>query len=90
MKKNKGLVFFASIFFSVNLLAQDISGTWQQIDDKTGSPKSIIEIRKEANNTFTGKITNWKDVGGDDEKIVAYSRESSAGTFEFFKEQYFL
>ncbi|MBE9402498.1 DUF2147 domain-containing protein [Acinetobacter albensis] len=34
-----------------------ISGTWQQIDDKTGSPKSIIEIRKEANNTFTGKIT---------------------------------
>ena len=37
--------------------AQDISGTWQQIDDKTGSPKAIIEIRKEANNTFTGKIT---------------------------------
>lgn len=57
MKKNKGLVFFASIFFSVNLWAQDISGTWQQIDDKTGSPKAIIEIRKEANNTFTGKIT---------------------------------
>ena len=53
MKKNKGLVFFASIFFSVNLWAQDISGTWQQIDDKTGSPKSIIEIRKEANNKLT-------------------------------------
>jgi uncharacterized protein (DUF2147 family) len=36
--------------------AQDLSGTWQQIDDKTGSPKAIIDIRKEANNTFTGKI----------------------------------
>lgn len=36
--------------------AQDLSGTWQQIDDKTGSPKAIIDIRKEENNTFTGKI----------------------------------
>src|SRR5258706_819085 len=35
---------------------------------------------------FTGKITNWKEVGGDDEKIITYSRESSSGTFEFFKE----
>ena len=37
-------------------LAQDITGTWQQIDDKTGSPKAVIEIRKEANQTYTGKI----------------------------------
>lgn len=36
---------------------------------------------------FTGKITNWKEVGGDDLKIVAYSRESSSGTYEFFKEK---
>ncbi len=35
---------------------------------------------------YTGKITNWKDVGGDDMKIIVYSRESSSGTFEFFKE----
>lgn len=34
---------------------------------------------------FTGKITNWKDVGGKDMKIVAYSRESSSGTYSFFK-----
>lgn len=42
--------------------------------------------REQIEGIFTGKITNWKDVGGDDEKIVAYSRESSSGTFEFFKE----
>ncbi len=36
--------------------AQDLTGTWQQIDDKSGSPKAIIEIRKESNNTYTGKI----------------------------------
>ena len=35
---------------------------------------------------FTGKITNWKQVGGDDMKMVVYSRESSSGTYEFFKE----
>lgn len=34
---------------------------------------------------FTGKITNWKEVGGEDMKIVAYSRETSSGTYEFFK-----
>ncbi|NNH88867.1 DUF2147 domain-containing protein [Acinetobacter terrae] len=57
MKKNILLATFVGLFFSGNVLAQDLSGTWQQIDDKTGSPKAIIEIRKEANNTFTGKIT---------------------------------
>ena len=45
-----------SLAFSYSVLASDLSGTWQQIDDKTGSPKAIIEIRKEANNTYTGKI----------------------------------
>lgn len=42
--------------------------------------------REQIEGIFTGKITNWKDVGGDDEKIIAYSRESSSGTYEFFKE----
>jgi len=35
---------------------------------------------------FTGKITNWKDVGGADAKIILYSRENNSGTYEFFKE----
>ena len=39
-----------------NLLANDITGTWQQIDDKTGAAKAIIVISKEANNTYSGKI----------------------------------
>ena len=37
-------------------------------------------------NIYSGKITNWKEVGGDDAKIRLYGRESSSGTFEFFKE----
>ncbi len=42
--------------------------------------------REQLEGIFTGKITNWKDLGGDDAKIVAYSRETSSGTYEFFKE----
>src|SRR5688500_10720442 len=35
---------------------------------------------------FTGKIKNWKEVGGPDARIIVYSRENSSGTYEFFKE----
>jgi len=35
---------------------------------------------------FTGKVTNWKQVGGDDIPITLYGRENSSGTYEFFKE----
>jgi len=35
---------------------------------------------------FTGKIRNWKDIGGSDAPITVYSRENSSGTYEFFKE----
>lgn len=34
---------------------------------------------------FTGKITNWKDVGGDDLAIVIVNRPSSSGTRALFK-----
>ena len=39
-----------------NLWAKDITGTWQQIDDKSGAAKAIIVIFKEDNNTYSGKI----------------------------------
>lgn len=42
--------------------------------------------REQIEEIFTGKITNWKQVGGNDQKIVAYARETSSGTYEFFKE----
>jgi phosphate transport system substrate-binding protein len=35
---------------------------------------------------FTGKITNWKEVGGEDVKIVILSREVNSGTHVYFKE----
>jgi len=35
---------------------------------------------------FTGRISNWKEVGGDDKKIVILSREVNSGTHVYFKE----
>jgi len=36
---------------------------------------------------YTGKITNWKQVGGENRPIVLLSRESNSGTHVFFLEQ---
>jgi phosphate transport system substrate-binding protein len=36
---------------------------------------------------FAGKITNWKDLGGPDEKILAVTRDTSSGTFEVWEEK---
>ncbi len=57
----------------------------EQFSNST-DPDEQKKLREQIEGIFTGKITNWKEVGGNDEKIVAYSRESSSGTFEFFKE----
>jgi phosphate transport system substrate-binding protein len=35
---------------------------------------------------YTGKITNWKNVGGADAKIILYSRENNSGTYVYFKD----
>lgn len=39
---------------------------------------------------FTGKVKNWKELGGPDKRIVLYSRENNSGTYEFFKEHVLL
>ncbi len=33
---------------------------------------------------YSGKVTNWKAVGGPDKKIVIISRDTSSGTYEVF------
>lgn len=35
---------------------------------------------------FTGEITNWKDLGGDDAEIAVYGREAGSGTRGAFEE----
>ncbi|MBN2020892.1 MAG: PstS family phosphate ABC transporter substrate-binding protein [Sedimentisphaerales bacterium] len=42
---------------------------------------------EELHRIFTGKTTNWKDLGGKDLEIVTLSREVSSGTHIYFKEE---
>lgn len=35
---------------------------------------------------FTGKTKNWSEVGGPNAQIVLYGRESSSGTYDYFRE----
>lgn len=36
---------------------------------------------------FTGRVTNWKELGGDDAPIILVSRETNSGTHVYFLEQ---
>ena len=42
---------------------------------------SVDQISK----IYKGEIKNWKDVGGTDKKIVLYGRQSTSGTYTFFR-----
>jgi phosphate transport system substrate-binding protein len=39
---------------------------------------------------YTGAISSWKQVGGNDELIVLYGRENSSGTYVYFKDNVLL
>lgn len=52
----------------------------------SSSPIEVLSL-EQMRLLFTGKVTNWKEVGGPDAKVVLYSRENSSGTYVFFKEE---
>lgn len=73
--KEKGVELFA------NIIAKDaiavIVHTSNKIDGLTLEQIKAI---------FTGEISNWSPVGGEDQVIVVVSRDSASGTFEAFNE----
>ncbi len=50
------------------------------------NPISVLTIDQLAD-IFTGRITNWRDVGGNDAPIIILSRETNSGTHVYFLEQ---
>jgi phosphate transport system substrate-binding protein len=52
------------------------------------NPKNSVKNLSldQLNQIYQGKITNWKEVGGEDLDIVVISRDSSSGTFEAWGE----
>lgn len=49
------------------------------------NPVNRLTVRQ-LSDIFTGKIKNWKEIGGRDAKIVALSRDRNSGTHVFFLE----
>ena len=54
------------------------------IANKAG--KVLNLTTEQLSDIYTGKITNWKDLGGDDEAIVVIGREAGSGTRGAFEE----
>ncbi len=50
------------------------------------NPVSQLTIQQ-ISDMYSGKITNWKEVGGEDQPIVLLSRETNSGTHVFFLEE---
>jgi len=53
------------------------------------NPQNPVErlSLQQISDIYTRKITNWRDVGGEDRPIVLLSRESNSGTYVYFLEQ---
>ncbi|MCL2503786.1 MAG: PstS family phosphate ABC transporter substrate-binding protein [Coriobacteriia bacterium] len=53
------------------------------------NPKnSVSELSTEQlGKVYRGEVTNWKDLGGSNEQIVLLGRDTSSGTYEYFKEE---
>lgn len=52
------------------------------------NPKNTVRAlsMKQISDIYTGKISNWKELGGEDAKIVIVSRDTNSGTYETFNE----
>lgn len=46
------------------------------------SELTVEQIKK----IYTGVITNWKQLGGADARIIVYGRENNSGTYVYFKD----
>ena len=70
--------------------AQNVEGTKIAIDGiavVTNKNNKVEDLTVEqVKDIFTGKITNWKEVGGADAEIVVVSREEGSGTRDGFQD----
>ncbi|MGA2506089.1 MAG: phosphate ABC transporter substrate-binding protein [Chitinispirillaceae bacterium] len=51
-------------------------------DGNLVSELSLAQIKA----LYRGEVTNWKDVGGSDAKVILYGRENSSGTYVYFRD----
>jgi phosphate transport system substrate-binding protein len=51
-----------------------------------GNPVDELSVAQ-ISDIFTGRVTNWREVGGEERPIVLASRESNSGTYVYFLEK---
>ncbi len=82
MKESEKLKFEGKSEFIEQMLAYDALSLVVHPEN------SVDNLTKEQiKSLFTGKVTNWSEIGGPDEQVVIVVRESSSGTYEFFKDE---
>ena len=66
---------------------EEIVFGWDGLSVITHPSNPVNVLSKEViGKMFSGEITNWKEVGGNDAPIILLSRDSSSGTHVYFKE----
>jgi phosphate transport system substrate-binding protein len=71
--------------FATTGFAQPIARDGLSVYLNTANPVKALTIAQ-IRDIYTGKLTNWRQVGGNDAPIVLYSRENSSGTYTYFKD----
>jgi phosphate transport system substrate-binding protein len=70
-----------------NTLGVEIKSARDGLAVYVNDNNSVKELTlQQLKDIYTGKTTNWKDVGGNDAKIILYSRENNSGTYVYFKD----
>jgi phosphate transport system substrate-binding protein len=72
----------------LGLDVQEYTVAWDGISVVINNDNPVNELSiEQISKIYTGEITNWNQVGGNDAEIVVTSRDSSSGTFGYFKER---
>jgi len=66
-----------------------VDGICIAVSDKVYQEGVKALSRDQIKGIYTGKITNWKDVGGPDEEIYVIAREDGSGTRDTFNKEIF-
>ena len=79
---------------NIAMSSRDIKGSEKELAAKKGinpvrtavAVDALVPVVNPKNPINTGKITNWKELGGADANIVVVSRDTSSGTYETWEE----
>jgi phosphate transport system substrate-binding protein len=67
---------------------KEIVVAWDGISVIINRDNKVMELSVEqVSKIYTGEITNWNEVGGEEGEILVTSRDSSSGTFGYFKKR---